>query len=56
VRLKKPTMLIWVIALILGILGLLGYLMTIRYISDAAFWLEFAGLALILIATGVRGF
>ena len=55
-RLKKPTTLIWAIAFILAILGLLGFLIDIRYISDVAFWLEFAGAALLLLTTGFRGF
>ncbi|CAG0928663.1 hypothetical protein TFLX_01003 [Thermoflexales bacterium] len=54
-KLSAPTMVVWVIALVLGIAGLLGFLVTIPVISGLAFWLVLIGLALMLLATAVKG-
>lgn len=54
-KLSAPTMVVWVIALVLGIAGLLGFLVTIPVISGMAFWLVLIGLALLLLATAVKG-
>jgi hypothetical protein len=53
--LSAPKMVTWVIALILGVAGLLGFLVTIPLISGIAFWLVLIGLALMLVATIVKG-
>lgn len=45
----------WVIALVLGVLALLGHFGTIGgFIADNAFWLAIAGLGLMLVASLVR--
>ncbi len=55
-KLSAPKQITWIIALILGILGVLGSLVTIPVISGAlAFWLVVVGLALMLLATFVEG-
>ena len=46
-----PKQITWIIALILGITGILGTLAVIPVISGIAFWLVVAGWALLLIAT-----
>jgi uncharacterized membrane protein HdeD (DUF308 family) len=54
-RLNAPTQVVWIIALILGIVGILATLTTIPVITPAiGFWLVVAGLALLLIATALR--
>jgi hypothetical protein len=53
-RLNTPTQVVWIIALILGIVGILATLVTIPIISGIAFWLVVAGWALLLIATVLR--
>jgi len=45
----------WIIALFLGIFGLLGTVATIPVISGLAFWLVLVGLALMLLATYIHG-
>jgi 4-hydroxybenzoate polyprenyltransferase len=52
---SAPKVITWWIALILGALGLLGYLGTIAALSPYAFWLAFFGLVLMLVATIVKG-
>jgi protein-S-isoprenylcysteine O-methyltransferase Ste14 len=55
-RLNAPTQVVWVIALILGIVGVLATLTTIPVITPAlGFWLVVAGWALLVIATVLRG-
>ncbi len=44
----------WVIALVLGVLALLGHFGTIGALAQWAFWLAIIGLGLMLIASLVR--
>ena len=54
-NLNAPTKVVWIIALILGIVGILATLVTIPVITPAiGFWLVVAGWALLLIATVLR--
>jgi hypothetical protein len=54
-RLNAPTQVVWIIALILGIVGILATLVTIPVITPViGFWLVVAGWALLLIATVLR--
>jgi uncharacterized membrane protein HdeD (DUF308 family) len=54
-RLNAPTQVVWIIALILGIVGILANLTTIPVITPViGFWLVVAGWALLLIATVLR--
>ncbi len=54
-KLSAPKYVIWIICLVLGAIGLLGYLVTIPVISGLAFWFVLVGLALLLLATAVKG-
>jgi len=54
-KLSAPTQIVWIIALILGIVGILGSLGVIASLAAYAFWLVVAGWALLLIATVMRG-
>ncbi len=53
-KLSPPKVITWWIALILGVLGLLGYSGNMASLSAYSFWLVMAGLALMLVATIVR--
>lgn len=54
-KLSAPKNVSWWIALVLGVLGLLGTLVSIPVISGLAFWLVVIGLALMLLATATKG-
>jgi hypothetical protein len=54
-KLSAPKFVWWVISLVLGAIGLLGYLVTIPVISGLAFWLVLIGLGLLLLATAISG-
>jgi hypothetical protein len=55
-KLSAPSQIVWIIALILGIVGILaGPLGIVAALGMYAFWLVVAGWALLLIATIMRG-
>jgi len=54
-KLSAPKNVSWWIALVLGVLGLLGTFVSIPVISGLAFWLVVIGLALMLLATATKG-
>ncbi len=54
-KLSPPKQLTWIIAVILGVLGFIGTLTQIAFVSPNAFWFVFVGFALLAIATLVKG-
>jgi hypothetical protein len=54
-RLSAPKQVTWIIALILGVLGVVGAFVVIPLVSTYAFWVVVAGLALLLLATLLKG-
>ena len=54
-KLNAPKKITWIISLILGIIGALGVFITIPFISGIAFWIEVVALALLLLATAMKG-
>ena len=53
-KLSAPSQIVWVIALILGIVGVLATLGVLPTLAAYAFWLVVVGWALLLIATLMR--
>ena len=54
-KLNAPTKLVWTIALVLGLLGFIGSLVSIPFVSGAAFWFVFVGWLLLVLATLLKG-
>lgn len=54
-KLNAPKQISWIVALVLGILGLLGALFTIPLLTNFAFWFVFVALLLLLLATFFEG-
>ncbi|OQA96489.1 MAG: hypothetical protein BWY25_02241 [Chloroflexi bacterium ADurb.Bin222] len=54
-KFNAPKTTSWLIALLLGLLGLLGTVVAIPFVSDYAFWFVFVGLVLMLAATYFEG-
>ena len=55
-KLSAPKQITWIVALILGIVGILANLVTLPVITAAiGFWLVVVALVLLLIATITRG-
>lgn len=53
---SAPKKTLWIIALILGILGIVGHFVHIQYISQYSFELLFGGFVLLALGTTLRGF
>ena len=53
-KLTPPKVITWWVAVILGVLALLGYLKTIAALTPYAFWLAIAGLVLLAVACLVK--
>jgi len=54
-KLSAPKQISWLIALILGILGLIGALFNLGFLTAYAFWFVFVALVLMLLATFLEG-
>lgn len=54
-KLSAPKNITWRIAVILGVLGLLGSFVTMPVISGLSFWLLFLGFAVLAVATFIEG-
>jgi len=54
-KLSAPTQNLWAIAVILGVLGVLGKLVLIPVLSANAFWLVTLGFAVLVLATVFKG-
>jgi type IV secretory pathway VirB3-like protein len=53
--LSAPTRPAWIIAVVLGVLGLLGKFVAIPYVTVNAFWLLAVAFVVLAIATAVKG-
>ena len=54
-KLSAPQKTTWLIALIVGVLGILGTFVTIPVVSGIAFWLVAAAFVLLVLATYLKG-
>ena len=54
-KLSAPKQITWIIAVVLGVLGLLGSFVALPIVGGSSFWLVFLGFALLAIATLVDG-
>ncbi len=54
-KLSAPKMVTWAIALVIGLIGILAYLVPITGVTPFAFWLVVIAFVLLLIATAVEG-
>jgi hypothetical protein len=54
-KLSAPKNLTWWIAVVLGVLGLLGSFVSLPVISGLSVWLLFLGFAVLAVATYVEG-
>ena len=54
-RLNPPKKITWWVALVLAVVGLIGFLVTIPVVTGIAFWLELVAAGLLLLATKFPG-
>lgn len=55
VKLSAPKVITWVIAVVVGVVGIVARLVTIQVLSGYAFWLVAAAFVLLAIATLFKG-
>jgi hypothetical protein len=55
-KLSAPQKGTWWVCVVLGVLGLIGTIVSIPVVSGFAFWLVFIGLLLLVLATLLPGF
>ncbi len=55
-KLSAPKTPVWIIAAVLGILGIVGKFIAIQFISANAFWLVAIGFVLLFLGTLISGF
>ena len=54
-KLNAPTQMVWYIALVVGIVGVLAALVTIPVLSGFAFWLVAIAWLILVISTAMKG-
>ncbi|MCI0694425.1 hypothetical protein L0337_20750 [candidate division KSB1 bacterium] len=54
-KLNAPTQTLWLIAVILGVLGIVGRFVTIAYVSTYSFWLVAVGFVVLVVGTKMKG-
>jgi len=55
-KLNAPKQIVWLISILLGVLGLIGQLVTVPYLTAYAFWLVLVGLVLLALGNILKGF
>jgi hypothetical protein len=55
-RPSAPKTIIWIIALIAGILGIIGHFVFIGYVTDYNYWLLLCGFVLLAFGTTFKSF
>jgi hypothetical protein len=54
-KLSAPKQVTWLVAVILGVIGLIAQLVTIPVLSGLAFWLVLIALVILVVATYIPG-
>jgi len=54
-KLNAPKTVTWWVAVIVGVLGILGKLVDIPFVSDYSFWFAAAAFVLLALATYLKG-
>jgi len=55
-KLSAPKQEVWIIAVILGILGIIGKFITIPFLTVYAFWFVVVGFVLLALGAFLKGF
>ena len=54
-KLNAPTQIVWIIALVVGLLGIIASLVTIPVLSGIALWLVVVAWLLLIVSTVLKG-
>jgi hypothetical protein len=52
---SAPKRLTWIIALIPGIVGIIGHFVSIEYVTEYSYWLLLVGFVLLVLGTSFKG-
>jgi len=52
---SAPTKFVWLIALIIGIVGIIAHFVKIEFLTDINYWLLLGGFALLALGTTFKG-
>ena len=52
---SAPKSIVWIIALIVGVLGIVGYFVAIPFVSAYSFWLILVGFVMLAVGTTFKG-
>jgi hypothetical protein len=55
-KLSAPKQNVWILAVIIAVLGLIGYFIPLPILSTYAFWFVTVGFVLLLLGTLLKGF
>lgn len=55
-KLNAPKKVTWLVAVVLGVLGILAFFVTIPFVSAYAFWFVVVAFVLLALATYLKGF
>ena len=54
-KLNAPTQMVWIIALVVGIIGVIASLVTIPVLSGFAFWIVVIAWLILVVSTAMKG-
>lgn len=54
-KLSPPTQPVWIVAVVLGILGIVATLVAIPYLSDYSFWVMAVAWLVLVLSTMLKG-
>jgi len=54
-KLSAPTQIVWIIALVLGIVGIIASFVTIPVLSGLAFWIVVVAWLILVVSTAMKG-
>jgi len=54
-KLSAPKQMVWMVALIVGVLGVLGNFVAIPFVTANAFWFVTVGFAALVLGTAFKG-
>jgi len=55
-RLNAPKKMVWMISIILAVVGIIGFFITIPFVTAYAFWFVAVGWLLLFLGTALKGF
>lgn len=55
-KLSAPKKIVWILSIVLVVLGIIGFFITIPFVTGYAFWFVAVGWFLLFLGTSLKGF